>query len=103
MTDETSQLLSDTVEKLFSDHVTKNCIIDAEKGTWPDELWSEVIANGFNLLLVPEELGGVGGNWMNAGILFKAPDNVIKEFPQFPVTHNYDEFKKTFIEIAKNI
>ena len=38
-----------------------------------------------------------------AGILFKAPDNVIKEFPQFPVTHNYDEFKKTFIEIAKNI
>ena len=72
MTDETSQLLSDTAEKLFSDHVTKNCIIDAEKGTWPDELWSEVIANGFNLILVPEELGGVGGNWMNAGILFKA-------------------------------
>ena len=33
MTDETSQLLSDTAEKLFSDHVTKNCIIDAEKGT----------------------------------------------------------------------
>ena len=31
MTDETSQLLSDTAEKLFSDHVTKNCIIDAEK------------------------------------------------------------------------
>ena len=60
MTDETSQLLSDTAEKLFSDHVTKNCIIDAEKGTWPDELWSEVIANGFNLILVPEELGGVG-------------------------------------------
>ena len=55
MTDETSQLLSDTAEKLFSDHVTKNCIIDAEKGTWPDELWSEVIANGFNLILVPEE------------------------------------------------
>ena len=50
MTDETSQLLSDTAEKLFSDHVTKNCIIDAEKGTWPDELWSEVIANGFNLI-----------------------------------------------------
>ena len=72
MTDETSQLLSDTAEKLFSDHVTKNCIIDAEKGTWPEELWSEVIANGFNLILVPEELGGVGGNWMNAGILFKA-------------------------------
>ena len=61
MNDETSQLLSDTAEKLFSDHVTKNCIIDAEKGTWPEELWSEVIENGLNLILVPEELGGVGG------------------------------------------
>ena len=72
MIDETSQLLADTAEKLFSDHVTKNCIIDAEKGKWPQELWAEVIDNGLNLILVPEELGGVGGNWMNAGILFKA-------------------------------
>ncbi|MEC7786037.1 MAG: bifunctional phosphoserine phosphatase/homoserine phosphotransferase ThrH [Nitrospinota bacterium] len=38
-----------------------------------------------------------------AGILFKAPTNVIKEFPQFPVTRDYEEFKKTFIETAKNI
>ena len=38
-----------------------------------------------------------------AGILFRAPKNVIEEFPQFPVTRNYDEFKKTFIETAKNI
>ena len=38
-----------------------------------------------------------------AGILFKAPKNVIEEFPQFPVTRNYEEFKKTFIETAKNI
>ena len=38
-----------------------------------------------------------------AGILFKAPNNVIKEFPQFPVSRNYDEFKKILIQIAKNI
>ena len=38
-----------------------------------------------------------------AGILFKAPTKVIEEFPQFPVTRNYEEFKKTFIETAKNI
>ena len=38
-----------------------------------------------------------------AGILFRAPNNVIEEFPQFPVTLNYEEFKKTFIEIAKTI
>ena len=72
MSNETSQLLSDTAEKLFSDHVTKNCIEEAEKGIWPGTLWNEVVDNGLNLILVPEDLGGVGGTWMNAGILFKA-------------------------------
>ena len=39
----------------------------------------------------------------NAGILFRAPNNVIKEFPQFPVTLDYDGFKKLFIETAKKL
>ena len=29
----------------------------------------------------------------DCGILFDAPENVIREFPQFPVTRNYDELK----------
>jgi phosphoserine/homoserine phosphotransferase len=29
----------------------------------------------------------------HAGILFRPPQNVIDEFPQFPVTRNYDELK----------
>ena len=72
MISETSQLLSDSVEKIFSDHVTKDCIISAEKGEWPENLWNEVLNNGLNLVLVPENLGGVGGTWFDAGILFKA-------------------------------
>lgn len=39
----------------------------------------------------------------DAGILFRAPQNVIEEFPQFPVTLDYDGFKKLFIETAKKI
>ena len=39
----------------------------------------------------------------DAGIFFRAPDNVIKEFPEFPVTRDYKEFKKIFIETAKNL
>jgi len=39
----------------------------------------------------------------DAGILFRAPQNVIDEFPQFPVTLDYDGFKKLFIETAKNL
>ena len=38
-----------------------------------------------------------------AGILFRAPENVVEEFPQFPVTHNYEEFKKAFIQIASDL
>ena len=31
-----------------------------------------------------------------AGILFRPPDNVIAEFPQFPVTTNYEEMQQAF-------
>jgi phosphoserine/homoserine phosphotransferase len=33
----------------------------------------------------------------DAGILFHAPDNVIKEFPQFPAVHTFDDLKRAFI------
>lgn len=31
------------------------------------------------------------------GILFHAPENVIREFPQFPAVHTYEDLKKAFI------
>lgn len=33
----------------------------------------------------------------DAGFLFHAPENVIKEFPQFPAVHTYDELRQRFI------
>ncbi len=33
----------------------------------------------------------------DAGILFRPPDNVIREFPQFPVTRTYDELREAFL------
>ena len=35
----------------------------------------------------------------DAGILFCPPNNVIKEFPQFPVSQNYEEFKNTLLDL----
>jgi len=35
----------------------------------------------------------------DAGILFCPPDNVIKEFPQFPVSGNYEEFKIILLDL----
>ena len=39
----------------------------------------------------------------NAGILFRAPDNVVKEFPQFPVTKTYEEFKTAILEASDKL
>ena len=36
----------------------------------------------------------------DAGILFRPPDNVIRDFPQFPVTHTYDELRVAFERVA---
>lgn len=32
----------------------------------------------------------------DAGILFRPPDNIVKEFPQFPVARTYEELKARF-------
>lgn len=39
----------------------------------------------------------------HAGILFRPPDNVVREFPQFPVTRSYDELRRAFQEAARSL
>lgn len=39
----------------------------------------------------------------DAGILFCPPENVIGEFPQFPVTRNYQEMKTAFEKAHSNL
>ncbi len=36
----------------------------------------------------------------DAGILFRPPDNVVREFPQFPVAHDYDAMRTLFERAA---
>ena len=36
----------------------------------------------------------------DVGFLFKAPQNVIDEFPQFPAVHTYDDLKNQFINAS---
>ena len=36
----------------------------------------------------------------DAGILFKAPDNVKREFPQFPAVDTYEDLKKEFLKAS---
>jgi len=38
----------------------------------------------------------------DVGILFSPPENVIREYPEFPVTNSYDALKETILEAAGN-
>jgi len=38
----------------------------------------------------------------DAGILFRPPENVIREFPQLPVARDYDELRKAFKNAEEN-
>ena len=42
-------------------------------------------------------------NEADAGILFSPPQNVIDEFPQFPVTNDYDELRQAFLDADEKI
>jgi phosphoserine/homoserine phosphotransferase len=39
----------------------------------------------------------------DAGILFRPPDNVVREFPQFPVTRDYDALRREFESAASRL
>jgi phosphoserine/homoserine phosphotransferase len=39
----------------------------------------------------------------DAGILFSPPDNVIRDFPQFPVTRNYAELREAIEKAAREV
>jgi phosphoserine/homoserine phosphotransferase len=39
----------------------------------------------------------------DAGILYRPPENVVREFPQFPVARSYDELRAAFEHAAEEI
>jgi phosphoserine / homoserine phosphotransferase len=39
----------------------------------------------------------------DAGIFFRPPESITKEFPQFPVTHQYQEMKQAFQQAKANL
>lgn len=78
---ELQTILSDSVNGLLSDRVTKQLIQKAEEGTFPAALWTEVEANGLTRVLVPEEQGGAGATWADAAIVLKAAGEHVAPLP----------------------
>ncbi len=67
-----ANLLGETIERLFSDLVTRECAQAAEEGLWPDALWNALEENGLTRLMVSEDAGGAGGTWRDALIVLRA-------------------------------
>jgi acyl-CoA dehydrogenase len=65
-------ILADQVERLLSDMVEKKVQEAAEAGQWPAELWQAIEENGLTRVVVPEDLGGVGGSWGDAEVVIRA-------------------------------
>lgn len=47
---DTSQLIIDTAEKIFTDHCDKNLWDATEQGAFPSDLWQQLVENGFHQL-----------------------------------------------------
>ena len=78
---ELQTILSDSVNGLLSERVTKALVQKAEEGDFPTALWDEVEANGLSRVLVPEEQGGAGGTWADAAIVLKAAGEHVAPLP----------------------
>jgi acyl-CoA dehydrogenase len=78
---ELQTILSDSVNGLLSERVTKALVQKAEEGEFPAALWNEVEANGLTRVLVPEEQGGAGGTWADAAIVLKAAGEHVAPLP----------------------
>lgn len=63
------EMLLDQADRLFGDHVDRRLLIDAERGHWPEALWTEVEAFGLpDALTIPADGGGL--SFADAGALF---------------------------------
>ncbi|PJK27550.1 acyl-CoA dehydrogenase family protein [Minwuia thermotolerans] len=69
---ELRNILTDSVNGLFGDRVTKELLTQFDADGNDGGLWDEVEAQGLTRPLVSEENGGVGGEWRDAHVLLYA-------------------------------
>jgi alkylation response protein AidB-like acyl-CoA dehydrogenase len=62
MRDTSDNIIVDTATRIFQDLCEPATINDAEKGVWPNALWTALEESGLPLAWVPDELGGAGAS-----------------------------------------
>jgi acyl-CoA dehydrogenase len=59
-------ILVEQVDRLLADSAGPDTLRAAERGEWPEALWTEAEALGLPLALAPEAMGGAGLGWEDA-------------------------------------
>ena len=68
---ELARPLAEAAERLFAQRCGTDVVASADAGTWPQALWSALEALTPAQLLVSEERGGAGGDWLDACALLE--------------------------------
>lgn len=69
---ELRDMIEETVGRLFGDQVTREVIEEAERGVWPEGLWTAIEENGLLRPHLAEASGGAGGSWLEAFVVLRA-------------------------------
>ncbi len=64
-------IIIEQVDRLLAAHSGAAALRRLEAGEWPEELWEALEGLGLPLLLVPEELGGIGLGWADAAAVWR--------------------------------
>ena len=64
-------IILEQVDRLLAAHAGAPALRRLEAGEWPGELWEALEGLGLPLLLVPEELGGIGLGWADAAAVWQ--------------------------------
>lgn len=69
---ETRELISESINRMFSELVSRSMLEKAEQGEWQEVLWKQVQDAGFQRSLAAEDQGGGGLAWTDAYPIFHA-------------------------------
>lgn len=69
---ETSNLLTETARRIFTDLCTRRCFEDAEAGVWPKALWEALTETGLVAAAVTEDRGGAGASLSDLYVLARS-------------------------------
>lgn len=74
-------MIVESVTKMLENYSTKEIVNDSEKGIWAKELWDSLAENGMLTVAVKEELGGTGGDYIDAFAILQAAGKYAAPIP----------------------